>query len=207
MASSWQMKGEYLKTCSCAPGCPCDFWAPPTHGTCEGFNAMRVNEGYFDSTSLSGVLWALSYHWPAALHLGNGTVQPYVDEKSTPAQRDAVLTILSGKAGCPWFEVIASVVSKVLTPKFVPIKMEFDLKNRRGRCTVPGEIEVVAEPIKDMNNKELRAQIRLPEGMEYFEAEVASAKTLRSTGLIPFNLMNTHSTFSEVEYTPSGLKR
>jgi hypothetical protein len=139
--------------------------------------------------------------------LGNGTVQPYLDERTTPAQRDAVLTILSGKAGCPWFEVIASVVSKVLTPKFVPIKMEFDMKKRRGRCTVAGEIEVVTEPIRDMNNKELRAQVCLPEGMEYFEAEVATTKTLRSTGPIPFNFANTHSTFSEVEYTPMGLKR
>lgn len=207
MAANWQMRGEYLKTCSCAPGCPCDFWAPPTYGVCEGFNAMHIKDGHFDSVSLSGVLWALAYHWPAALHLGNGTVQPYVDERASTAQRDAVLTILSGKAGGPWFEVIASVVSKVLTPKFVPIKMEFDLKKRRGRCTVPGEIEVVAEPIRDMNNKELRAQVCMPEGMEYFEAEVAVSKTLKSTGPIPFSRTNSHCAFSEVQYTPTGLKR
>jgi hypothetical protein len=207
MAAKWRMKGDYLKTCSCAPGCPCDFWAPPTFGICEGFNAMRINEGHFDSVKLDGVLWAISYHWPAALHLGNGTVQPYIDERANAAQRDAILTILSGKVGCPWFEVIASVVSKVLTPRFVPMKMEFDMKKRRGRCTVPGEIEVAVEPIRDMNNKELRAQIRMPEGMEYFDAEVAAAKTLKSTGQIPFNRTGTHSTFSEVEYTPTGLKR
>jgi hypothetical protein len=205
MATRWRMKGDYLKTCNCAPGCPCDFWAPPTHGACEGFNAMHVREGHFDAVSLNGILWALSYHWPAALHLGNGTVQPYVDAAATAAQRDAILTILGGKAGCPWFEVIASVVSKVLTPKFVPIEMKFDLKKRMGSCTVPGEIEVVTEPIRDINGKELAAQIRLPQGMEYFEAEVAASKVLKSTGPIPFDHCNTHSTFSEVEYTPTGL--
>jgi hypothetical protein len=188
-------------------GCPCDFWAPPTKGSCEGFNAMYIREGHFDSVSLAGIFWGISYHFPAALHLGNGTVQPYVDERATAPQRDGILTILSGKVGCPWFEVIASVVSKVLTPKFVPMRMDFDLKNRRGKCVIPGEIEVVTEPIRDMNNNELRAQIHLPEGMEYFEAEVAESKTLKSTGPIPFNHCKSHSTFSEVEYTPTGLKR
>jgi hypothetical protein len=207
MAAQWRMNGEYLKTCNCAPGCPCDFWAPPTYGKCEGFNAMRIREGHFDAVPLNGILWAISYHFPAALHLGNGTVQPYVDEKATAAQRDAILTILGGKVGCPWFEVIASVVSKVLTPKFVPIKMEFDMGKRRGKATVPGEIEVITEPIRDMNAKELRVQIHMPEGMEYFEAEVAASKTLKSTGPIAFDHCNTHSTFSEVEYTPTGLKR
>ena len=207
MAPSWRLKGEYLKTCSCAPGCPCDFWAPPTYGLCEGFNAMRVTEGHFDAVSLTGVVWAISYHFPAALHLGNGTVQPYVDEKASAAQRDAILTIISGKVGGPWFEVVASVVSKVLTPKFVPIKFEFNLAKRRGRCSVAGEIEVVTDAIKDINNKEVHAQVCMPEGVEYHMAEIGAASVLKSTGAIPFNRSNTHSSFSDVEYTPTGLKR
>jgi hypothetical protein len=168
---------------------------------------MRIREGNFDAVPLNGISWAISYHFPAALHLGNGTVQPFIEEKATPDQRNAILTILSGKVGCPWFEVIASVVSKVLEPKFVPIKFEFDLKKRMGKTSVPGEIEVTTEPIRDMNGKELRVEIHIPEGMEYFEAEVAVATTLKSKGEIPFDYCDTHSTFSEVEYTPTGLKR
>jgi hypothetical protein len=207
MAPTWRMKGEYLKTCSYAPGCPCDFWAPPTYGLCEGFNAMHISEGHFNAVSLNGVTWAISYHFPAALHLGNGTVQPYVDEKASTAQRDAILTILSGKVGGPWFEVVASVVSKVLTPKFVPINFEFDLKRRRGRCGVPGEIDVVTDAIKDINNNEVHAQVCMPEGVEYHMAEIAAASVLKSIGSIAFNRSNTHSSFSDVEYTPTGLKR
>jgi len=168
---------------------------------------MRVTEGHFDAVSLTGVVWAISYHFPAALHLGNGTVQPYVDEKASAAQRDAILTIISGKVGGPWFEVVASVVSKVLTPKFVPIKFEFNLAKRRGRCSVAGEIEVVTDAIKDINNKEVHAQVCMPEGVEYHMAEIGAASVLKSTGAIPFNRSNTHSSFSDVEYTPTGLKR
>src|ERR1700722_20010587 len=97
MATKWQMKGEYFKTCNCAPGCPCDFWAPPTHGFCEGFNAMRVTKGNFGKLSLNGAIWAITYRWPGPLHLGNGTIQPFIHSKTTAEQREALLTILSGK--------------------------------------------------------------------------------------------------------------
>jgi hypothetical protein len=200
------MKGEYLKTCSCAPGCPCDFWAPPTHYLCEGFNAMRVTKGFFEKTSLDGVIWAITYHFPGPLHLGNGTVQPFLHEKTTPAQRDAILTILSGKAGCPWFEIVASLVTNLLPPKFVPIEFKFDLKKRKGRCGVKGEIAVVTDPIQDAMGNQVHASIVLPKGVEYFSAEIAAASTLKSTGQIPFDRTGTHSSFSEVDYTPTGLK-
>jgi hypothetical protein len=207
MATKWQMKGEYLKTCNCAPGCPCDFWAPPTHYFCEGFNAMRVKKGNFGKTSLDGTVWAVLYHWPGPLHLGNGTIQAFIHEKTTPEQREALLTILSGKAGCPWFEIVASLVSNVLPPKFVPIDFKFDLKKRKGRCGVKGEVEVDTAPISDAMGNQVKARVVLPEGVEYFSAEVAAAKVLRSTGAIAFDHSQTHSTFSEVTYTPKGLKK
>jgi hypothetical protein len=207
MAATWQMKGNYLKACSCAPGCPCDFWAPPTHTLCEGIIAMRIEEGNFASVPLKGLVWAGAFHWPGPLHLGNGTLQPYVDERATPAQRDGLLTILSGKAGGAWFEVVSSLVSKVLQPKFVPIKFEFDLQKRKGKCLIGNEVEAVAEPIKDVNNKDLRAEIRLPEGIEYFSAEVALAKVLKSTGPIAFNRPNCHGSFSHINQTNEGLKK
>jgi hypothetical protein len=206
MASTWQMKGEYLKACSCAPGCPCDFWAPPTHTLCEGIIAMRITEGHFDAVPLKGLTWAAAFHWPGPLHLGNGTLQPYVDEKAGAAQRDALLTIMSGKAGGAWFEVVSSLVSKVHPPKFVPIKFDFDLERRSGKCLLGAEVEAVAEPIKDANNKDLRALISLPDGIEYFSAEVALAKVLKSTGPVAFNRPNGHGSFSYVNQTSAGLK-
>jgi hypothetical protein len=169
--------------------------------------AMRIGEGYFGSVPLAGRTWAVAFYWPGPLHLGNGTLQPYVDEGANAAQRDALLTILSGKAGGAWFEVVASLVSKVHAPKFVPIKWEFDLQKRRGRCVVANEVDATVEPIKDGNNKDLRAQICLPEGMEYFTAEVAVAKVLKSSGPVAFNRSGVHGSFSHVEHTPAGLKR
>ena len=30
--ADWRLKGEWMKNCNCAYGCPCDFNAPPTNG-------------------------------------------------------------------------------------------------------------------------------------------------------------------------------
>jgi len=38
----WRLKGKWIKNCNCDPGCPCDFWARPTHGACEGIVDERV---------------------------------------------------------------------------------------------------------------------------------------------------------------------
>jgi hypothetical protein len=206
MPIDWRMKGDYLKTCSCAPGCPCDFWAPPTHHLCEGLIALHITQGHFEKVPLDDLTWAAAFHWPGPLHLGNGTLQPYIDQRATDAQRNALLTILSGKAGGAWFEVVASLVSTVLTPKFVPIRFEFDLKRRRGRCIVENDVEAVAEPIVDINGNECQARIDLPKGIEYFSAEVALAKVLKSTGPIKFDRTNVHGSFSAVDHTPAGLK-
>ena len=73
--TSWSMKGAHLNNCNCAFGCPCDFNAPPTDGPCIGMAGMKIDTGHFGDVKLDGLCWAATYHWPAALHLGNGTIQ------------------------------------------------------------------------------------------------------------------------------------
>ena len=203
----WQMSGEYMKNCSCAPGCPCDFWAAPTHHLCEGMCGMHIQQGHFGKTRLDGLTWACAYHWPGPLHEGNGTFQAYIDERASEEQRTAILTILSGKAGNAWFQVLASVVSTILKPKFVPIEWEFDLKSRRARCAVPGEMETVSEPIRDLvSGNDHHILVTMPNGMEYFEPEIATTKLLVSTGPIKFNRPGAHSSLAVVNHTQAGLK-
>src|SRR6266849_5444249 len=208
MATEWMMKGDYVKNCNCAPGCPCDFWAPPTHHECTGMFAMRIREGYFGSTRLDGVVWAGTYYWPGPLHEGNGTLQPYLSEKATADQRNALLTIMSGKAGNSWFEVVASVVSKVLDPKFVPIEFEFDLESRTARVRVPGEFETVSEPIKNVATGDShRIRVEMPQGMEYFQPEIATTKVLKGSGAIKFDCPGAHSSLAVVDHRHTGLVR
>ncbi len=204
---NWRMKGKWLKNCNCDPGCPCDFWAKPTHTKCEGMLAMEVEEGHFGKTSLKGVKFAATYHWPGPLHEGNGTVQTFLDEKTTPAQREAILTILSGKAGNPWFEVLASIVTTVLAPKVVSIQIEHDLKRRRARVVIPGVLETVTEPIKNIaTGGAHQIRVQLPGGMEYKTAEIATAVVNKARGQIAYDWPNSHSSLAHVEHTRAGLK-
>ena len=50
--TDWRLKGDWIKNCNCAFGCPCDFNARPTHGNCQRLVGMRVESGHFGSTKL-----------------------------------------------------------------------------------------------------------------------------------------------------------
>ena len=202
---AWRLKGKWIKNCNCDPGCPCDFWANPTHHFCEGMIAMEIDEGHFGDIKMDGVKFVVTYHWPGPLHQGNGTVQPIIDEKTSPEQRNAILQILSAQAGNVWFEVLASTISTILEPKFVPIEFEFDLK--QARVMVPGILETISEPIKNLaTGEEHRILVQLPDGMEYKIAETATAVVNKAIGEINYNWPNSHSSLAYVEQTQEGLK-
>jgi hypothetical protein len=53
--ADWRLEGEWIKNCTCAFGCPCDFNAPPTHGDCQGLLGMRITKGHFKDVTLDGL--------------------------------------------------------------------------------------------------------------------------------------------------------
>lgn len=203
----WRMKGQYIKNCNCIASCPCDTAGRPyPNPGCEGMCAMHIVEGHFGKVRLDGLNWAATYHWPGALHEGNGSLQPFLEPRATAEQRDALLQILSGQAGDVWFEVLASIVTTIHEPQFVPIQFEFDKKKRRARVSVPGFFETVSEPLRiPVTNDEQHVTVRMPNGMEYKEMEVAATTVLKGTGAIKFDHKNTHSSLADVEHTHAGL--
>ena len=205
----WRMKGRYIKNCNCIATCPCDtVGLPYPHRGCEGMAGLHIVEGHFGKVKLNGLTWVVTYHWPGPLHEGNGTAQPFIDRKATDAQRNALLQVLSGQAGNPWFEILASIVTTFHEPQFVPITFEFDQKKRKARVVIPGVLETVSAPLTvPATGAEQRVVVRMPGGMEYKEMEVAQAVVLKGTAAIKFDHRNTHSSLAVVEHTQAGLKR
>ncbi len=205
--ADWKMKGQYLKNCSCLASCPCDtIGYPAPNKFCEGVVGMNIQEGHFDGVDLSGLKWAATVHWPGALHEGNGTLEAFVDESANEAQRNALLTILTGQAGGTFFEIVASIVTTIHGPHFVNIDWEFDKARRRARLAIPGFVETVTEPLTvPATGEEQRVIVHMPGGFEYKEMEVAEAVTLKGTGAIKYDWHKTHSSLAEVEHTPAGL--
>jgi hypothetical protein len=203
----WRLKGKWLKSCNCAFGCPCDFNALPTHGHCEGMVGMEIDQGHFGEVKLDGLRWAITLYFPGALHEGNGTVQPVIDERANDKQRQALLTILSGQeqAEGTLFHIFSLIVSKMHEPLFLPIEFEFDLDGRTARVAIPGVLDSSTRPILNpVTGQPHRIRVVMPEGFEHHEGEVASA-SLKGTGKIEFDIAQGHSTLARVEHTPSGL--
>jgi hypothetical protein len=204
---SWRMKGEYLKNCSCVPGCPCDTHGyPGPHEFCEGIIGMNVAEGNFEDTDLGGLRWVAVVHWPKALHDGNGTAEIFIDESADDKQREALGQILSGQAGGPIFEILSTIITTIHGPHFTPIEWEFDKESRRARIAVKDQLETTSEPLTiPATDDEQRISVRMPGGFEYKEAEVALAASLSSGGEVKFDWKGTHSSLAEIEHTNEAL--
>lgn len=203
----WVMRGQHLKNCNCAYGCPCDFNSAPTHLECTGMVGMHIEEGHFGEVPLDGLNWAATYYWPGPLHEGNGILQPIIDVRANEQQREALLTVLSGKEQVEgtFFHIISLIVSKVLEPQFVPIEFEFDLEGRTARMVADGIFETTSEPIRNpVTGEPHRVRVDMPEGFEYRLAEIARA-TIRGTGDIKFDYPDCHSSMALVTVTPQGM--
>lgn len=204
---SWKMKGQYIKNCSCLATCPCDtIGVPAPNEFCEGMAGMHIVEGHFGDVRLDGLNWAVTYHWPGALHEGNGTLEAFVDEGANEGQRNALLQILTGQAGGTFFEILAQIVTKIEGPHFVNIQFQFDKERRRARVSVPGFFETTSGPLTiPPTGEEQRVIVQMPGGFEYKEMEVAQTGSLKATGAVKFDWQRTHSSLAEVEHTEKGL--
>jgi hypothetical protein len=200
--TKWHMTGPYIKNCSCAPGCPCDFNSDPTHHYCTGMAGQQIKDGAFGDTSLSGLKWAATYHWPGPLHEGNGTLQPFVDADASPAQRDAILQILSGQNGGTFFEILAAIVTTFHEPQFVPIEFDFDQAKRTAHMRIDGQFVTESQPIRNpVTGEEYHVLVQMREGFEYRLAEIGQLTVNRSDGAIKFDTPGGHSSLAVSTFT------
>ena len=205
--ADWRLEGEWMKNCNCAFGCPCDFNARPTQGYCKGLAGMRIAKGSFESTNLDGLTFFAIVSFPGALHEGNGELQPIIEERASPEQREALFKIMSGQnsAEGTLFHILSVIVTKMHDPIFAPITFQFDKAARTARVVIPGVLETEVEPIKNpVTGAPHRIQIVMPEGFEHIEGEVASSN-IRSSGAIKFTTVGGHSTLAHVVQTPQGV--
>jgi hypothetical protein len=203
----WMIQGPKISSCNCDYGCPCEFNAPPTHGACEGMEAMEIAEGYFGDVRLDGLRYAAAFRWPGPVHKGGGVVQGFIDERASEAQRDALIKILSGLEQEPTtaYNIYGSTIEKEYDPVFASIEFHCDIGARIGGFSVPGHLQQSTEPIENpVTGKPHRAQIRLPEGFEFREAEMASG-TFEGTGEIKLKSDRCYAFLTYVAYGPQGV--
>ena len=203
----WEIKAREFANCNCSYGCPCQFNALPTDGTCRAAVGYQSDEGHFGDVKLDGVRAAGLYTWPGAVHEGNGTMQLIVDESASDAQREALLTIMQGKETEPMttmWSVFTAMCSTILDPLSKPIDFEVDVDERTARLSIPGVVESSGEPIRNPVTGNIhRARIDLPEGFEYSLAEIGSGTT-KATGEIKLDFESSYGQFAHIHLTPTG---
>jgi hypothetical protein len=204
---AWRFKAEYLKNCNCVASCPCDTHGyPAPNDNCEGMIGFNILEGDYEGTDLTGAKVVVVVHWPGALHDGNGTGVVYIDNGTSEEQRNALLPILTGQAGGGLFEIFTQIVTTIDGPHFVDIEWEFDKEARRARCAVNGKLETVSEPLMiPATDEEQRVIVKMPNGFEYKEMEVARTAKLTASGTVNLDWKGTHSSLAIVEHSSEGL--
>jgi hypothetical protein len=203
----WMMKTWQLGACSCDYGCPCEFNGRPTRGRCEGMGVYEIAEGYFGNVRLDGLRMVNIYRWPGAVHEGGGVFQAIIDERATAAQRDALFAITAGKEQEPTtaFNIYGSTISQEIDPLFAAIDFAWDFEQRSARSAVEGVMDSVFEPIRNpVTGLPHRALIRLPNGFEFRDAEMASA-TYSTFGAIPQNYQKVYGYLTVATYGPYGV--
>ena len=169
--------------------------------------AMRIDDGHFGDVRLDGLSWVGMFAWPKAIHEGGGEAFLVVDENASEAQREAILTILSGQEtdpGATIFNVFATVIDTVHEPAFLPIDFEVDIGGRTGRVAVEGIIDTKVEPIRNpVTGAEHRARVSLPNGFEYKTAEYASGDTVAS-GPVSLSWASRHSHVAMLDLSTHG---
>jgi hypothetical protein len=209
-ADTWSIKGPHLVNCNCDYGCPCQFWAHPTHGTCRALVAWRIDEGHYGDVQLDGLCALNTYAWPGPIHEGNGSMQSIIDQRATEPQRRALAAILQGEGADPgavMLQIYRTMCVTVHEPLLAPIQFEVDVEARTARVTVPGIAHTALEPIRNKaTGALLRARIDLPFGKEFSWAEVASGTT-RATGKIPLQFADSHAHLVYNRLTSAGVAK
>jgi hypothetical protein len=148
MTTPWKIRGELVLSCNCDVFCPCVISlgrSEPTRGVCHTWWGLRIEEGRAGDVPLDGLNAAVLMDVPGPLAAGKWTVGLYIDERASDAAYDALVEILSGKAGGPtgWFPIMTT---SFLGAKRVPI--EFEREGKGWRVAIPKIIDAAIEPIE-----------------------------------------------------------
>src|SRR5471032_1069531 len=204
---SWEIQGTEFANCNCIYACPCQFNAPPDKGFCEAVMGVQVNKGHHGDVVLDGLRAAAIYHWPGAVHQGNGNMQLVIDERADARQRDALIRILSGQdtedMATVWW-VFGTMSPTKHPPLFSPIEFDVDVDARRAQIDVPGIVTMKGEAVKNpVTGAEHRVRIDFPKSFEFRLAEIGSG-TSKTTGAVALDLKNTYGQFADIHLGHKG---
>jgi hypothetical protein len=195
------MKSDYVETCNCDYGCPCNFNGYPTYGSCHALVLFHIRSGSYGDTKLDDLDFIIAESWPKAIHEGNGTAQSFITNKADEEQRQAIMNIVSGQAkGDGPFTLFAGTFKYFLEPQFVDIKV--NINGKKSSFSVPGIMDVQTESfINPVTGEEQDTKIQLPKGFIWKLAEAAKSRIMRiTTQSLNFDHSGQNAFYSVVDF-------
>ena len=78
---AWTFKADYVETCNCNYGCPCNFDGFPSNGFCRTLVLFHIRSGNYGDTSLDGIDVISAISWPKAIHMKETVLLNYLYQK------------------------------------------------------------------------------------------------------------------------------
>ena len=148
--TTFSLDGTLLEACSCKAPCPCWIGDDPDGGACDAFIAYHVDRGQIHGLDVSGLSLVLVNQIPGNVLAGNWRVVLYVDDKATPAQREALLDAFGGKLGGAPAE-LAKLIGEIVAVHPVPI--EHRVEGGKGTIRVGEAVYSEMAPYTDLQGR------------------------------------------------------
>lgn len=205
----WNIQAEELVNCNCEYGCPCQFSVRPSDGHCDAVVVFDIEKGHYGDVKLDGLRAAGVYHWPGAIHEGQGEMQLIIGEGATAEQRAALEAVMTGQdtdeMATMWF-VFSTMCPTKHETLTASIELDWDRESRTGNAKVGDIFEIDVKPIPNaVTGEPHRISIQLPFGFEFRHAEMASGRTATSGGKISMSFDATHAHLARLNLTGHGV--
>lgn len=116
----YALEGTLLEACSCEVLCPCWIGEDADYGTCEAFNAYRLDRGVISGVDVSGLSYVTVHQVPGNILDGNWRAVWFISEQATDQQFAAIRDAFSGRLGGPLAD-LADLFGEVMDVRRAPI--------------------------------------------------------------------------------------
>ncbi len=145
--TAWRLEGHCLEACNCTYLCPCipsNRTARPTQGDCKTVHTYRIERGSHGDMTLDGLCFVIFFRTPGVMADGNGQLGIIIDERASPDQHQALVSIARGDAGGP-LAALNALVTEYLGVESRAIRL--DNEGLTWTASTEGAVDQVAEGV------------------------------------------------------------
>lgn len=169
----WSITGSYYEVCNCEAICPCrrsrgEKGGRPSYATCDFALSWWIKQGHAGAIDLTGFKVVMAGRWETTPG-DPWRVTLYVDDRATPAQKDALAAVFLGRAGGAIQKGFAASIVEVYAVKSARIELDHTPVRERieilpylsvhTRDAVPHDFTVTCGiPGHDHPGQEIRAE-------------------------------------------------